>query len=203
MTKHPQQTILVAGVHRSGSTWVYNAVRHLLIEQGTPFHTAWIADYNRADPAPIHLVKAHHLKEVSFEPDFILTTLRRRIESIASLIRIGWVKDTAVDIVKADRRLERLYNDWNARTNLETAYRDILENPVPAVARIANCLGLDMSQDTFERIATDLSNQEEPSSNEYDKVTLIHPNHRNPSSYQDEDLARIRKVLHENGRPQS
>ena len=199
-TPSPQKTILVAGIHRSGSTWVYNAVRLLLIERGTPFLSAWIADYDRANPAPIHLVKAHHLAEVTFEPDITLTTLRRRIESVASLVRIGWVKDIPAEIVKADKRLERLYNDWNARTDLETAYSDILQTPAAAVARIAECLGFDMRQATYDRIAQDLLEQKSPKSDTYDKVTLIHPNHRNPKGHDSAEITRIRKILQENGR---
>ena len=187
--------ILVAGIHRSGSTWVWGAARHLLTAEGIGLHAAWVEDYAANSAAPAHLVKAHNPKEVDFTPHIVLTTWRDRAASIASLIRMGWLKDTESDILASDARLTHLYQYWNARTDLETRYDDILASPAEAIARIAKVIGLPPDADRDNTIAETLKNQKTPKADRYDPDTLLHPGHRNPGKDQSDLINRINTLL--------
>ena len=50
---------LVAGMNRSGSTWLYNVLRHLLRRRHPDLYARGIEEYEPADPASAHLVKVH------------------------------------------------------------------------------------------------------------------------------------------------
>ena len=171
-------TVLVAGMPRSGSTWLFNAARLLLAATGRPVHAAWVADRDPDDPAPMHLVKVHTPEEAAFPHDLVLTTRRPIDECLASLIRMGWLKPDA-EAIRTNHRIQTsLYDHWAARSTLETTYDDILHRPEAAVARIAEALGLAPDAARDARLAADLAALRAPESGRYDPETLLHPRHR-------------------------
>ena len=169
---------LVAGVPRSGSTWAFNAARRLLELSGTALQAAWIADYRPEDPAPVHLVKAHKPEEVTFTPDIVLTTRRRPEACLASLIRMGWLKNEPEAIRRSWAWHHRLYAHWQARSDLEIAYGEITGAPEAALDRLAAVLDLSLPPGATAAVAAELAALQAPGTGHYDPVTLLHPGHR-------------------------
>ena len=54
-----RKLILIAGMKRSGSTWMYNAVRLMLKDAGKDVYGCWIDDYDESNTAEFHVVKTH------------------------------------------------------------------------------------------------------------------------------------------------
>lgn len=189
----PPRIILVAGVPRSGSTWLFNAARRLLESAAHGLHCAWIEDYHAKDSAPVHLVKAHRPEQVAFDPDLILTTRRATEACLASLVRMGWLNNTPDNIRKSWADHQRLYDHWASQSNLETPYEQIMNAPESALGDLARVLSLPPDP-SLSKIAAELVALKAPADGHYDPKTLLHPNHRksaNDSAPSPTDILRI------------
>ncbi len=175
-----KKIILVAGVPRSGSTWLFNAVRRLLETSGMEPHAAWFSDWNRSNSSPTHLVKVHSPEDVDFQPDLVLTTFRPTQDCLASLVRMGWLKSDAEAIRNRWVSHKRLHEYWKQRSSLETSYQEIICLPKIALTRIATLLGIPLDCSEYERIAEELKGMKAPVEGaKYNPTTLMHPGHRN------------------------
>lgn len=177
-TTTPPHTIVIAGVPRSGSTWLFNAARRLLEVSGADLHAAWIEDYEAGSLAATHLVKVHQPRQLTFEPELILTTRRPPEARIASVIRMGWIANEPDEIRRAWKNHQTLYDHWQARSDLEIDYDEIMNAPAAALARIAAVLRLEMAPAALETVAAELAQMKAPESGHYDPNTLLHPRHR-------------------------
>ncbi len=186
--------VLVAGVPRSGSTWAFNAARRLYTEAGTDLCAAWVDDWDRASPAPVHLVKAHQVAEVDFTPDLVLTTARAPADCIASLVRMGWVPREPEAIRRAHAHHLRLQDHWRAQSAIELDYDRILADPAAELARLAGVLGLEVPSDRIAAIAAELAGMRAPEGGSYDPETLLHPGHR-AGAGEAEDTDRLRAEI--------
>lgn len=193
--------VLIAGIPRSGSTWVFNAARFILDEHYGSIHAVWCADYDVADKSAVHLVKVHTQREAEiFRPDIVLSTQRDIAECIASLIRMGWAKNHADNIVVAARNQKSLYEYWYARSDLEVKYEKLVSEPVKEIVAIANVFGIPLDVVDAERIAQEVSRLMPPSNGRYDPVTLLHPGHRSnqvSANALTKDVRRILKLASE------
>jgi len=172
--------ILVAGLPRSGSTWLFNAVRLLLSEANIANHSVWVADWERDHPAPIHVVKAHRQDQVDFSPDIVLTTRRPAEECLASLVRMGWLKNEPEAIRNAWRNHQSLMRYWQSRSTLETDYSEMTGDPQRALTRLAALLRVSIPDPAILLISNELETLRAPTTKGgYDPVTLLHPGHRN------------------------
>ncbi len=174
----PPKIVLVAGMPRSGSTWMFNAARMLLEHGEDRVHAAWVADRDPGDPARLHLVKAHRPAEVDFTADLVLTTWRPFEDCLVSLVRIGWLAPSAEAILARGREIRSLYRHWAARSDLEIAFAEITDDPAGALRRLSAVLGQIVPEDRFARIEAELRALSAPASGGYDKRTLLHPRHR-------------------------
>lgn len=171
--------VLVAGVPRSGSTWVYNATRYLFEHGGAKVYGSWIGDYSPEEhqDCPIHIVKLHTPEQLKTDYDLIITTNRPLEDRLASLVRMGWlaadeekIKSSAVGQVKLEKY-------WSRLTDLEVSFNEIIKDPVNAVLKIASATGVLCTFEQAVEIAGKLSRMRVPESDQPDPVTLIHPKH--------------------------
>lgn len=204
----PPFVVVVAGVPRSGSTWVYNAVRLLCAGNGLSYHAGWHADY---DPAAhrgtdLHVVKLHDPAELDFTVHRILTSQRDLVERLASHVRMGWTRPEPEAIRASALRMAKLAEYWAARSDHETRFVDIAERPQEVVQAIAAALDLPCDPALARRIAADLAElpdrdsagpdaQGPTDSHEHDPATLLHPGHRATAQDRAAYLALVRKAL--------
>ncbi|WP_415836510.1 hypothetical protein [Palleronia rufa] len=173
--------VLVAGMPRSGSTWLFNAARLLCAHSGQGVQAVWVDDYDPADIRPMHLVKVHRPEQADtlpFLPDRILTTWRPYEACLASLVRIGWLNPDP-DAVRARYASQKtIYEDWAERSDLEIDHADIVAEPAAALAKLSRSLG--QADDPLRNldIGEALGNMKPPEDGPFDKVTLLHPRHR-------------------------
>lgn len=80
--------IIVAGIYRSGSTWLYNAVRFLTEEAGYKTQGTF-ALWERSDEYDCHVIKTHYIYPYRRlrikKPDFIITSRRDKEDIINSM----------------------------------------------------------------------------------------------------------------------
>lgn len=171
------KTIICAGIPRSGSTWLYNAVRMIHHNAGIQYQAGWIGEYQRGGNAPVHIIKVHEPTSRFVGTQTIVLTTRRDLRSIArSLLRMGWAH-TCDDTMSALARACEMHAYWNSRTSYEIAYEELLGNQALHIEAIARICGISMSRKGAMDIAEAVDGLVEPSSGGYDRETLLHPRH--------------------------
>lgn len=197
----PPFVVVAAGVPRSGSTWVYNAARLLCDKAGLRCYAEWCEDYRPGNHADydIHLVKLHNVEQFSFPAHRVLTTRRDLVERLASLVRMGWLKEDPASLQRAADRQAELTEYWAERTDNETEYSDILAQPEKAVKDIARAMDIPCPDETAADIARQLAKLPVPSKTDnprdHDSQTLLHPNHRATDEQRGKYLAAVRAAL--------
>jgi hypothetical protein len=198
----PPFVIAIAGVPRSGSTWLFNAVRHLCEAAGETCYAAWVDDYAPADAPPraIDIVKLHNPDTLTMPVNRILTTRRDLIERLASILRMGWISPEPDALRNAALGQARMAEYWAAQTDCEITYQDIETNPAEAVARVARATDLPCDPSTAVEIADalrEMSEQETVVTNHrnHDPETLMHPGHRASEETRQHYLALVREAL--------
>ena len=191
------QVVVVAGVPRSGSTWLFNAVRLLYALGGRKAYTAWCADYRPADHADyeVHVVKLHDLEQMTFEHDLVLTTQRDVAEQLASLLRMGWLDEDAEQIREAAEGHRKLARQWQNRSDCGIRYEDIMARPEAAILQLAAVLGVACTVQQAQEIASQLAILPSPTSGSYDPETLLHPEHRGSEAAREDALAVVLQAL--------
>lgn len=173
-----QKLILCAGINRSGSSWLFNAVRLLHGEGGLVAHSAWIDEYQPTDPRPIHIVKVHtETPALEILQPVIFTTRRDLRDIAASLLRMGWAHSSD-DILNALKRIRGLHEHWTEKCNLEIAYEDLVGHEAQHVESLARTCGVPIDRRKAMRVAAAVDAIAAPDSGNYDRDSLLHPGHR-------------------------
>ncbi len=172
--------VLSAGMPRSGSTWLYNALR-LLLRQRFPrpgeLACGWVGDLDRiAADAPCRLVKIHEWDEgLAAQAAFVAWSYRDLRDAMASQHRkFGGALSLAFAdyLVRQDAR-------WTARADHVMRYEDMRADPQRELARLATALSLDGVDLPALRCELDgLSyDSEGPRNAAYHELTLLHRGH--------------------------
>jgi tetratricopeptide (TPR) repeat protein len=191
-------TVVIAGVPRSGSTWVYNVTRLLLEISARKIYACWQADYAplQHEDADVHVVKVHSPDDLKFPYDLVLTTKRDTVDRVASLIRMGWVQKEADNVRKTIQHQEALYQFWKSRADIEVSFEAITKQPERAVQQIAHALKLPCTPKKAEDVLNRLSALKMPEEGApHDPVTQLHPGHRSDGSETQRIADWIRSVL--------
>ena len=120
--------ILVAGMYRSGSTWLYNAARMYLQEMHgeDSVYGCYITDYDPQNEKPFHVVKGHeYIPEIVEAADLIVLS-ERNFEDIAiSMSKFHDLPYSAADIEK----LCEYYSSYEnyRKKSIVFRYQEIME----------------------------------------------------------------------------
>ncbi|CAE7398762.1 unnamed protein product, partial [Symbiodinium pilosum] len=148
--------ILCAGPERSGSTWLYNAVRLLHLEAKVPCDSYWMAKLTRekleqrigARPPAVVLVKTHEWHQgyddfVSLAK-YVVLTHRDLRGVVASYRRIKW--EVAIPDAYVSEHLE-----WCRRATLDLAYEDIMRRGSEVLRELAQHLNLQLGDESLAK----------------------------------------------------
>ena len=108
--------ILIAGMYRSGSTWLYNATRMFSEEYfgRDNVYSCFVTDYNPEDPRGIHIVKMHEYYEnLAHEANLIVLSERDFSEIAMSMSKFH-------DIDYTPQEMEVLCSYYSEFLNHET-----------------------------------------------------------------------------------
>jgi hypothetical protein len=172
------EMIVVAGMPRSASTWLYNVARLSLAAEGDLAH-GWIED---AVPLRRHgqstlLVKTHGFEgPLARSADVILYSFRDVRDVVASVDRV-WGRPPTMAMVH-----NFLYDDrrWRRRAHLNIRYEDMIRDQTGTAARVMGRLG--MPEGDAARIVERVGMLRPPDraaigSGRHSLETLLHPGH--------------------------
>jgi hypothetical protein len=174
--------VLSAGMPRSGSTWLYNALRLLLLRRhGGPgeLACAWVGDLHKMPPAECRLVKLHEFDAtLAAQAGFVVWSYRDLRDALASQFRKFGTPPTlglADYLIAQDAR-------WQARADHVMRYEDMLADPAAEVLRLAQSLGMvDVGPHEAATLADALStlsyDSDGPRNGAYNELTLLHRGH--------------------------
>lgn len=193
------KVIVVGGVPRSGSTWVYNAIRFLLSEAGESVYSTWVKDYDSSQVASFDrtVIKLHDHSDLAFPADLVVTTKREIVERLASLIRMTWLTQNEKEVRSAFEKHQLLYDWWNSKSDIEVDYAVMIDSPTVELFKLSEKLGLRLTETDFSNIANQLDELSIGKQSHYDSTTLVHPNHRGTSEERDRLVAWVTKTLAE------
>ena len=160
--------VVICGMSRSGSTWLFNAARLLLNWPGY-----WCDDWAERDRC---IVKVHDW--LPYGPALVrcaskILGSRRSLGEIArSMARMGWNRPVA-DVLA-------VYQSWTPYVNYEMDYGQLQTNPTGVIKAVATVL--DVTEYDCAAIAAQLDQLRYDPNNDdgrgWDTVTMMHPKHR-------------------------
>lgn len=173
--------MVCAGIPRSGSTWLYNAVRLLLQREhgeGSVYGT-WVDRYDAANPARWHVVKIHDANDpLAWRAKCVLTSRRDLRDIAASAWKRGWVGDSATTLALLDSVIAQ-HAFWKPRSAHEMAYEVMRRDPRAELSSIAAVLGLQSSDEQLDATlhAIESLDHDDASADDFDSSNLMHKRH--------------------------
>lgn len=171
--------ILAAGMPRSASTWLYNAVRLLISRlpgMDQQFSCGWIGDWRQIPRRRIMLIKVHdYHKQLVEQASCILYSYRDVRDAIASSLRKFGQPPT---LEVADEYLSQ-YEKWTGVADFVMRYETMLEDRTGMVMQIARQLGIaDTDPDGITAAIAELGYRSEgPRNRHYHTTNLFHAGH--------------------------
>ena len=171
--------IVAAGMPRSGSTWLYNAVRLMSAgSPGGPLVCGWVDDIGHRIGEESCLVKVHSYDAAMADrADLIFYSYRDVRDSLASQERSFGRPPTIED---ARYFIENDAN-WRACATHAMRYESFIEDQSAELARIAAALGLDAGATDLAEVKRELDalsrGSGESQEDGYDKTNLFHKGH--------------------------
>lgn len=147
--------IICAGMPRSGSTWLFNAVRLLLKRSHEQVYGAWIEDFNfwkfmREGKRGSALVLKVHSKNSVLEKhsDTVLYSIRDLRDAIPSSMRM-WKWDIERAMKSYKNQIAVNFPAWSAASSYTMRYEEMLKSP----EKILHDLSLALNVKNYNRAA--------------------------------------------------
>ncbi|WP_425395009.1 hypothetical protein [Aeoliella sp.] len=134
--------VVSAGLMRSGSTWLYNALR-LILSKGTNRRLKADLYHQRKWKNVKHgLVKAHEFHiHLADKADFVFTSHRDIRDACASLSRFQPNRHPGAVIAKITEQFQH-YQKWAQIADYDMQYEHMLEDPLQVLDQLASRLKL-------------------------------------------------------------
>lgn len=177
------RVIVVAGMYRSGSTWLYNATRFLAMEAGNRVYSCWVSDFSieQAAHAELVVVKIHDMSDALATRAWRIVTCYRDLRDVArSAIDMGTV-ESEEDVIPLLSDCVAQHKFWAQLAHADIRYEDIVGFAQKPLAELQTALDMPISHVACDRIAHALESLEEPNavgSAGHDASTLMHTRHR-------------------------
>ena len=176
-------TYVCAGIARSGSTWLYNAMRVLLLRRYPGLCAGWVGDLEESDTttAPAVLVKLHEPDETFLGAGRIILTCHRDLRDIAASVQsMGWARDEA-ELLHYVANARTAHEFWLPHAAADLSYAEIIDTPREALRRVADAVSVPVPAATIEDLAAGLAAipNNRAAGTPHDPEYLTHSNHRN------------------------
>lgn len=176
--------IVTGGMHRSGTTWLYNVLRSIY-----PYYNSYFFDSSNINFSPQSIIKAHEWHE-SFNGVTSIRIVRDLRSVAASLLEFEPLKtyyklDTTNIVDHLSRIVHKESEDW--REQLLIKYED---TKLANVKQIKNFLNIDIDE---AKIVESVENIKHPKENR-DLVTEFWPGHITNSKYQNLPVSTIKYI---------
>jgi len=142
VSSHKQIAILSAGMQRSGSTWMYNATRLLLMHSPLTREITgygWIGDLSKLPMKKIMLLKIHWFSQNVLDlvlPEIILYSYRDLRDALASIKRI-WNQEPSLEL--ADRLIQS-DQQWRSHAHFIMRYESMMSDKEGTLLALSDML---------------------------------------------------------------
>ena len=190
----PEYRLIVsAGAIRSGSTALFNMLRLLLEQNGTPLTAGWVDDVKEPLQRTI-LVKIHEWHPLLSKRANVVFTCHRDLRYVVrSLGAMKWLDSSPATQIA---HIVQNHTAWARTAALDLRYEDMIADLNQAVRRVAASLGV--KDDGFDLAAITCEIERLPpptrSDHRYDPVSLMHKSHRHDNYAQ--PLSQIEAEIH-------
>jgi len=176
-------TIYIAGIYRSGSTWLFNAVRLLVIQAGFKTDSGFIW-WTLDEEAECKVIKTHSFYDneiLHHAPDFIVTSRRERSQIIGSmdaLIERGLDPQFIMHPEKIDEYFAAL-SRWERHPKhvYQMDFEDLhKKNTIKILKDLNRALGLTLKLRHILAVNKQLAQLKSPAES-YDPITLLTSTH--------------------------
>lgn len=171
--------ILSAGMPRSGSTWMYNALRLLILHSDKgydDFSCGWIGDLDDIQVKRKMLIKIHqYSEEIVEKSQMIFYSYRDIRDAMASAFR----KFNLTPTIELADYLVNQHKKWTAVANHTMKYEAMMANQELELIRIAKHLGIsDADGHNIKKEIDQLNYGSDGKKNErYHNTNLLHKDH--------------------------
>jgi len=175
--------IYVCGsMYRSGSTWLYNAMRLTLEHAGVPdFAAGWITDKDKLLAHKNSLVKIHEFSSELASPGNVILTAHRDLRDVAaSLCR----KYNFSFELQPLRDTVRAHAQWARLAPYDLHYENLHQDKLRELRAVAENMRLPDAivaalpyQAILEKIDRLEFSKDRSAGRHFDSVTLLHPGH--------------------------
>ncbi|CAL5218872.1 g606 [Coccomyxa viridis] len=172
------KVIITAGPERSGSTWLFNAVRLLCHDAEQPLDPFWISHLtdshlqDRGSAQGPHILVKTHAWSDDWDPRAATHTFltHRDLRGVlASYQRVGWAFDISQAYVEEHMR-------WREIAQHDFAFEDIVSKPAQQLQILAQRLGI-QPRSEWTALVDCINALKPPSSGPPDPVTKLWPRH--------------------------
>jgi len=196
--------ILSAGMTRSGSTWLYNAIRIVLSHDPTikdDLAFGWVGDWNDLPERKHTLIKVHEFDgQLVDRAKFIFYSYRDIRDSIASSFR----KFGTEPSVKLADHYIRMYEQWTSVANMVVPYEDIVSKKQEIICNLGKMLGVtSFNASAIQHQINNMCYEGDGNKNDvYNYVNLFHKGHITDgghgtwANFIDSDLVKQIEVFH-------
>lgn len=176
-----QKLIVAAGSIRSGSTWLYNAIRLVLLAGNRTVVGCWIDDIVKHEIGShdFILVKTHEPNETLRNQAWRIFTSHRDLRDVARSSRDFLGTDTLGDLTAYVSVPVAHHDYWVKHADYDMRYEQMIKDEACVVHHIAEKLSIEISMDQKKDIVDQIAKLPEPNNaDSYDESTLLHPRHR-------------------------
>ncbi len=169
--------IISAGLHRSGSTWLFNVLRLIFLETNQEIYSCFMP-FDQAQFKSNNIVKIHkyHPSALNFA-DFIFLTKRDLRDIAASAVRrkliplkLEAIIDYLTEVVNKE------YLPWKPFIDLEIEYEKLIKNKRSYIALIGEKLNQKLTRPLINTIYTKVETMSK-NVKVFDPISQLHPNH--------------------------
>ena len=79
-----KKRIICAGMYRSGSTWLFNVVRHIFLSNQINPQSGYMRNIDSEDKRSVHIIKIHPYQSDIIYGDVVIFTSVRDLRDVAS-----------------------------------------------------------------------------------------------------------------------
>ena len=177
--------ILVTGIYRTGTTWLFNATRLMLKKSGydlQPYFYSTNYEYRNSENA---IIKCHvYYEHLHDEVDLVLTTFRPVEEIKQSMINLGTVEKQFENAAKPENILSFVDDHlrWVQQASYTMDFHTMLSNPTKILSELNDALRkrfggrMYLDDEKISEIANELSQLKAPREG-FDPTTFMTSTH--------------------------
>lgn len=172
--------IISAGMHRSGSTWLFNVLINICYNKKVEVYSCFHNKYDPTNSSKVHIIKIHKFLPhfLEYNSDAIILTRRDLRDIAASAVRRKLIDNKTEDIIKYLQKIVKCeFEAWMPHVTLQIPYETMMRKKQNTIKEIATLIGCGSIDPLKVHLEVDALTKKTIAKNKFDLKTQLHPNH--------------------------